>query len=51
MTFLNDAVDRLQEKIDALEKSQSMMKAANKVLRSKKLNDIAKVEQLQGMGF
>ena len=47
----DDAVDRLQERIDALEKSQSMMKAANKVLRSKKLNDVAKVEQLQGMGF
>lgn len=47
----DDAVDRLQEKVDALEKSQGMMKAANKILRSKKLNDIAKVEQLQALGF
>ena len=27
------------------------MKAANKIVRSKKLNDIAKVEQLQTLGF
>lgn len=47
----DDAVDRLQEKVDALEKSQGMMKAANKILRSKKLNDIAKVEPLQALGF
>mgnify|MGYP002554383768 FL=1 len=47
----DDAVDRLQEKVDALEKAQGMMKAANKIVRSKKLNDIAKVEQLQTLGF
>ena len=47
----DDAVDRLQEKVDVLEKAQGMMKAANKIVRSKKLNDIAKVEQLQTLGF
>lgn len=47
----DDAVDRLQEKVDALEKSQNMMKSANKILRSKKMSDIAKVEQLQALGF
>ena len=47
----DDAVDRLQEKVNELEKAQGMMKAANKIVRSKKLNDIAKVEQLQTLGF
>lgn len=47
----DDAVERLQEKVEYLEKSQGMMKAANKVVRSKKLSDIGKVEQLQSLGF
>lgn len=47
----DDAVERLQEKVEYLEKSQGMMKAANKVVRSKKLSDIGKVEQLQAIGF
>ncbi|MDD3038854.1 DUF3560 domain-containing protein [Bacteroides sp.] len=47
----DDAVDRLQEKVESLEKAQGMMKAANKIVRSKKLNDIAKIEQLQSLGF
>lgn len=47
----DDAVDRLQEKVKALEKAQGMMKAANKIIRSKKLVDVAKVEQLQALGF
>ena len=47
----DDAVDRLQEKVETLEKAQGMMKAANKIVRSKKLNDIAKIEQLQALGF
>lgn len=47
----DDAVDRLQEKVESLEKAQGMMKAANKIVRSKKQKDIAKVEQLQALGF
>jgi len=47
----DDAVDRLQEKVESLEKAQGMMKAANKIIRSKKIKDIAKVEQLQALGF
>lgn len=47
----DDAVDRLQEKVDSLEKAQNMMKAANKIIRSKKMKDIAKVEQLQALGY
>lgn len=47
----DDAVERLQEKVEALEKSQSMMKAANRIIRNKKMNDIVKVEQLQELGF
>lgn len=47
----DDAVDRLQEKVESLEKAQWMMKAANKIVRSKRLNDIAKVEQLKALGF
>lgn len=47
----DDAVDRLQEKVESLEKAQNMMKAANKIIRSKKIKDIAKVEQLQTLGF
>lgn len=47
----DDAVDRLQEKVESLEKAQNMMKAANKIIRSKKIKDIAKVEQLQELGF
>lgn len=47
----DDAVERLQAKVEYLEKSQGMMKSANKVVRSKKLSDIGKVEQLQAIGF
>lgn len=47
----DDAVERLQEKVESLEKSQSMMKAANRIIRNKKMNDIVKVGQLQELGF
>lgn len=47
----DDAVERLQEKIETLDKAQEMMKAANRVVRSKKSNDVGKIEQLQALGF
>ena len=47
----DDAVDRLQEKLDELVKSQNMMKAVNKIVKNKKLNDIGKVVQFQELGF
>lgn len=47
----DDAIDRLQEKLDGLVKSQNMMKAVNKILKNKKLNDIGRVEQFKELGF
>ncbi|WP_300700964.1 DUF3560 domain-containing protein [Bacteroides sp.] len=47
----DDAVDRLQEKINSLEKAQLMMKAANKIVRNTKLSDAAKIEQLHELGY
>lgn len=44
-------VDRLQAKLEALKDSQDMMKAANKVIRDKKLAEIEKVDELVAMGF
>ena len=44
-------VERLQEKIDNLTRSQEMMKAANKVIRSKKLAEVEKVDELVALGF
>ena len=44
-------VERLQEKIDTLTRSQEMMKAANKVVRSKKLAEVEKVDELVALGF
>lgn len=46
-----DAIERLTEKIANLEKAQEMMKAANKVCKSKKLTDAEKVEQLVNLGY
>ena len=45
-----DAVERLQEKIEKLEKLQERMKAANKICRSKMHHDI-KVQELRKLGF
>jgi len=47
----DDCVERLQEKIDKLVKTQEMMKGANKILSSKKFSDIEKLEKMQGIGF
>lgn len=44
-------VERLQDKLDGLVRSQEMMKAANKIVRSKKLAEIEKVDELVALGF
>lgn len=44
-------VERLQEKIDNLTRSQEMMKAANKIIRDKKLAEVEKVDELVALGF
>lgn len=44
-------VERLQDKIDNLKACQEMMKAANKILRNKKLADVEKVDELVALGF
>ena len=44
-------VERLQEKIDTLKESQEKMKAANKIIRSKKLAEVEKVDELMALGF
>ena len=46
-----DAVEKLEEKLAQLEKNQEQMKAANKILRSKKWTDEKKIEQLVSVGF
>lgn len=44
-------VERLQEKLDGLTELQETMKAANKVIRSKKLAEVEKVDELVALGF
>lgn len=44
-------VERLQEKIDNLTRNQEMMKAANKIVRDKKLAEIEKIDELVALGF
>ena len=44
-------VERLQDKIDTLTKSQEMMKTANKVIRNKKLAEVEKVDELCAIGY
>jgi hypothetical protein len=44
-------VERLQDKLDGLVRSQEMMKAANKIVRSKNLAEIEKVDELVALGF
>ncbi len=46
-----DAIEKLQAKLEKLEKNQESMKAANAILRKKKLTDVEKVEQLTSIGF
>jgi len=47
----DDAVERLQEKVEELEKQQEVMKSANKIIRNKKTADIVKVDQLKELGI
>jgi hypothetical protein len=44
-------VERLQSKLEDLQKSQEMMKRANKVIRDKKLAEVEKVDELVAIGF
>ena len=44
-------VERLQEKLDSLKRSQEIMKAANKIIRNKKLAEVEKVDELVALGF
>ena len=44
-------VERLQEKVDTLTRLQEQMKAANKIIRSKKLAEVEKVDELVALGF
>ena len=44
-------VERLQSKLEDLQKSQEMMKRANKVVRDKKLAEVEKVDELVAIGF
>ena len=44
-------IERLQEKVESLQRLQDMMKAANKICRSKKLADVEKVDELVALVF
>ena len=44
-------VERLQAKLDELTRLQEMMKEANKVIRSKKLAEVEKVDELAALGI
>lgn len=41
-----EAIKKLQDKLNGLEKSQDTMKAVNKIIKGKKLSDAEKVEQI-----
>ena len=47
----DDAVDKLQDKIDALELVQSQMKAFNKISLSKKLSNQEKLDQVKALNI
>lgn len=44
-------VERLQAKLDELQENHERMKAANKIIRSKKLAEVEKVDELVALGF
>ena len=44
-------IERLQDKVESLQRLQDMMKDANKVCRSKKLAEVEKVDELVALGF
>lgn len=46
-----DAIQQLQAKIEAAEKDQAMMKAVNKIIRGKKLDDGQKAAEIDKLGM
>lgn len=44
-------VERLQNKLDTLTELQEIMKAANKIVRSKKMSEEEQIEELVALGF
>lgn len=46
-----EAIVKLREKIDSLEKAQETMKAANKIIKNKKFTEAEKVEELVKLKF
>ena len=46
-----EAIVKLKEKIQSLENNQQLMKDCNKVIKSKKLSEAAKIEQLIELGL
>jgi len=46
-----DAIEQLQVKVEKLEESQELMKAANKIVKSKKMLDSEKVVELVKLGL
>ena len=45
------AVEKLAKKIENMEKAQALMKAANVIIRNKKMSEIQKVEALEKLGL
>ena len=46
-----DAIDRIQQRIDSLEKKHALMLAVNKICRNKKFDDSAKIAALVELGL
>lgn len=46
-----DEIARLEDKLDGLEQLQEQMKAANKIVRSKKLSDVEQMDELVALGI
>lgn len=46
-----DEIVRLEEKLADLERMQEAMKAANKIVRSKKLSEVEKLDELVALGY
>lgn len=46
-----DAIQKLKAKLAGMEKNQEIMKAGNKIIKSKKLNEVEKVDGLVALGL
>lgn len=46
-----DSVERLEKKVADLTDAQEKMKAVNKIIRSKKLADVEKIDKIKELGF